>query len=148
MFSDSQRKMNSEYTRLLCFCLSESLFFLEKCHLFTSFLRFANSRNSAKARWDKTGMVVEKLPFKQYCIKITGSGCMVLHNCKFIKEIPLSTNQSFIPSPLHNHPEIQYSLDIQSEHTSSEVPNEPQNEPNVAYHDTPLIKLPRVLPRD
>ena len=33
-----------------------------------------NTRNSAKARWDKTGMFVEKLVFRQYCIKIAGSG--------------------------------------------------------------------------
>ena len=27
------------------------------------------------------------------------------------------------------------------------VPNEPLNKPNIVYHDTPLIKLPRALQR-
>ena len=94
-------------------------------------------------------MVVEKLPFRQYHVKIAGSGHIVLRNHKFMKEIPLSTNHSIIPSPLHNHPELQNNADIQSEYTSSEmnIPNEPQNEPNIVYHDTPLIKLPRTLQR-
>ena len=33
-----------------------------------------NTSNSAKARWEKTGTAVEKLPFSSYCIEITGSG--------------------------------------------------------------------------
>ena len=107
-----------------------------------------NTRNSAKARWDKTGTVVEKLPFRQYCVKIAGSGQIILCNRKFIKEIPLSTNHSIIPSSLHNHPEIQNKPDIQSEYTSSEmnIPNESQNEPNTVYHDSPLI-ISRALQR-
>ena len=90
-------------------------------------------------------MVVEKLPFRQNQIEVTGSGCILQGNCNFIKEIPSSTNHSIFLSPLHNHPEIQIGLDIQSEYTASEVPNEPQNEPSVPYHDTPLIKLPRAF---
>ena len=84
-----------------------------------------NTRNSARARWDKTGTVVEKVPFRQYHVKIAGSSHVVLCNCKFIKEIPLSTNHSIIPPPLHNHPEMQNNPDIQSQYTSSEmnIPN-------------------------
>ena len=66
-----------------------------------------NTRNSARARWDKTGTVVEKLPFLQYRVKIVESSRIVLRNRKFLKEIPLSTNHSIIPSPLHNNPVIQ-----------------------------------------
>ena len=66
-------------------------------------------------------MVVEKLPFRQYYIKIEGSGCIIQRNHKFIKEILLSTNHSIILSPLHNHPEIQNNPDIQSEYTSSKM---------------------------
>ena len=90
-----------------------------------------------------------KTTFRQYRVKIAGSGRIVLRNRKFIKKIPLSTNHSIILSPLHNHPEIQNNPDIQSEYTSSEtkIPNLPQNEPNIVYHDTPLIKLPRALQR-
>ena len=97
----------------------------------------------------QTGMVVEKWTYRQYHVKIAESGPIILLNHKFIKEIPLSTNHSIILSPLHNHPEMQNNPDIQSEYTSSEMnmPNEPQNEPNIVYHDTPLIKLPRALQR-
>ena len=85
-----------------------------------------NTRNSAKSRQDKTELVVQKLLLRQYCIKITvllGSGYIVEHNHKFIKEIPLSSNHSIIPSPLHNHPETQNGPDIQSEYISKEIPN-------------------------
>lgn len=94
-------------------------------------------------------MFVEKLVFRQYCIKIAGSGWIVLCNCKLIKAVPISTIYNIIPSPLHNHPTIQNNPDIQSEYTSSEmnIPNEPQNEPNTVYHDASLIKLPRTLQR-
>ena len=90
-----------------------------------------------------------KLPFRQYRVKIAGSGCIILRNHRFIKEITLSTNYSIILSPLHNHPEIQNNPDMQSEYTSSEmdIPNEPQNEPNIVYHDTPFSKLSRALQR-
>ena len=90
-----------------------------------------------------------KLPFRQYRVKIAGSGRIVLCNHRFIKEITLSTNYSINLSPLHNHPEIQNNPDMQSEYTSSEmdIPNEPQNEPNIVYHDTPLSKLSRALQR-
>ena len=60
-------------------------------------------------------MVVENLPFKQCQIEITRSGSILQGNCNFIKEIPLSTNLSIFLSPLHNHPEMQIGLDIQSE---------------------------------
>ena len=71
-----------------------------------------NTSNSAKARWEKTGTAVEKLPFSSYCIEITGSGWIVIRNRKFIKAITLSTNRSIILSPLHNHTEIQNNPDI------------------------------------
>ena len=74
---------------------------------------------------------------------------MVLCNHTFIKAIPFSKNHNIILSPLQKHPEIQNNPVIQSEYTSSEmnIPNEPQNEPSILYHDTPLIKLPRALQR-
>ena len=80
--------------------------------------------------------------------KVAGSGHIVLHNFKFIEEVPLSTNHSIIPSPLHNYPKIQNNPHIQSKYMSTEmnIRNEPQNEPNIK-HDTPLIKLPRALQR-
>ena len=94
-------------------------------------------------------MFVKKLVFWQYCIKIAGSGWIVLRNWKLIKAIPIWTIHNIIPSPLHNHPTIQNNPDIQSEYTSSEmnIPNEPQNEPSTVYRDAPLIKLPRILQR-
>ena len=44
---------------------------------------------------------------------------------------------------------VQNNPDIQSEHISSEMnkPNKAQTEPNIVYHETPLIKLPRALQR-
>ena len=74
---------------------------------------------------------------------------MVLCNHKFIKAIPLSKNHSIILSPLHNYLEIQNNPVMQSEYISSEIniPNEPQNEPSILYHDTPLIKLLGALQR-
>ena len=76
-----------------------------------------NTRNSARARWDKTGTVVEKLPFRQCRVKTAGSGLIILRNRKFIKEIPLSTNHSIILSLLHNQPGLQNNSDIQSKYT-------------------------------
>ena len=32
MFAGSERNMNSEHGKILCFCLSKKLFFDEKCH--------------------------------------------------------------------------------------------------------------------
>ena len=38
-------------------------------------------------RWDKTGKIVEKLPFRQYKIRMDGSGRITLRNRRFLKEI-------------------------------------------------------------
>ena len=46
-----------------------------------------NQRGHYSKRWDKTGKIVEKLPFRQYKIRMDGSGRITLRNRRFLKEI-------------------------------------------------------------
>ena len=50
-------------------------------------------------RWHKTGTIVESLPYKQYRIKVHGSGRITLRNRRFLHEIPHPPNTNPIPSP-------------------------------------------------
>ena len=46
-----------------------------------------NQRGHYSKRWDKTDKIVEKLPFRQYKIRMDGSGRITLRNRRFLKEI-------------------------------------------------------------
>ena len=54
-----------------------------------------NQRGHYSKRWDKTGKIVEKLPFRQYEIRMDGSGRITLRNRRFLKEIqPVCTDKT------------------------------------------------------
>ena len=51
------------------------------------YVALQNQNGSHPKRWDKTGRVVEKLPFRQYRIKVDGSNRVTLRNRKFLRRI-------------------------------------------------------------
>ena len=54
-----------------------------------------NQFGSAPKRWDRTGLIVERLPHDQYCVKIDGSGRVTTRNRKFLRGFePISTGIS------------------------------------------------------
>ena len=46
-----------------------------------------NQDGSHPNRWDKTGLIVQKLPFRQYHVKMDGSNRLTLRNRKFLRKI-------------------------------------------------------------
>lgn len=58
-------------------------------------------------RWDRSGIVVEKLPFRKYLIRMDGSGLVVTRNRRFIKETPLAKAANPLISPTPNQPSSQ-----------------------------------------
>ena len=48
------------------------------------------SNKHRRARWNKTGVVVECLPHRQYQVKVLGSGRITLRNRRFLKPAPIS----------------------------------------------------------
>ena len=46
-----------------------------------------NQNGRCPRRWDKTGKVVEKLLFRQYRVKMDGSGRVTLRNRKYLRKI-------------------------------------------------------------
>ena len=46
-----------------------------------------NGAGSHPKRWDKTGRVMQKLPFRQYRVKVDGSNRLTLRNRKFLRKI-------------------------------------------------------------
>ena len=59
-----------------------------------------NGNGRAPTRWDRSGMVVEALPFRQYRIKYDGSGRLQVRNRQHLKAfIPPSTHNSYPAAP-------------------------------------------------
>ena len=60
-------------------------------------------------RWDRTGKIVEKLPYRQYRVKMDGSNRVTLRNRRFLRKIdPVCSDESMPdvtlrqpPSPIH-----------------------------------------------
>ena len=63
-----------------------------------------NQNGNHPNRWDKTGVVVERLPHRQYKIRMDGSGRVSLRNRKFLKNIlPVCSDPKLMRSyPLTN----------------------------------------------
>ena len=53
----------------------------------TDYVAVQNQSGTRPGRWDKTGRIVETLPFRQYRIKMDGSGRVTLRNRKFLRKI-------------------------------------------------------------
>ena len=78
-------------------------------------------------RWDKTGTVVEQLPFRKYRIRLDGSGMAVTRNRRFLR-------QSFLSKPV-SHPIIStllHALPNTSAQDSSGVPTQSVNSPPIS----------------
>ena len=66
-----------------------------------------NQNGNCPKRWDKTGVVIEKLPFRQYRIKMDGSGRITLRNRKFIQKIlPACSDNKKVPVPNNEHTRV------------------------------------------
>ena len=59
-------------------------------------------RIQEKGRWNRTGRIVEVLPFRQYRIRMDGSGRVTIRNRRFLKPLQLGETKSkaLLPSPL------------------------------------------------
>ena len=51
-----------------------------------------NQTGPRAKKWDKTGVIVEVLPFDQYNIKMDGSGQVTLRNRQFIRKLSSGPN--------------------------------------------------------
>ena len=58
-----------------------------------------NGNGSHPKRWDKTGRIMRKFPFRQYHVKVDGSNRLTLRNRKFLRKIdPVSAHHPPRPS--------------------------------------------------
>ena len=53
--------------------------------------------NNKFRRWVKTGVVVDILPNRQYCVKVQGSGRITTRNRRFLKTIPAKSKEILTP---------------------------------------------------
>ena len=56
-------------------------------------------QNPRNKRWDRVGHVVEKLSNRQYRVRVGGSGCVTLHNRRFLRPINDPRTPMLIRSP-------------------------------------------------
>ncbi|KAK8372773.1 hypothetical protein O3P69_019987 [Scylla paramamosain] len=48
-------------------------------------------QNQASGTWDRTGLIVEALPYRQYTVRLDGSGRISLRNRKHLRPVAEST---------------------------------------------------------
>lgn len=114
-----------------------------------------NTNHHSTGRWDREGTIVQVLPYRQYKIKIKGSGRIVLRNRKFIKPVNATGQPSIIPSPSITSPEESTNAMNSTDNNilrpplpDTEHPELPDtDQPAVVYQDQPLSRLPRALQR-
>ena len=56
----------------------------------------SNVRVQNKGKWDRTGLIVETLPNRQYRVKLNGSGRITLRNRRFLKLESLNTGDAVV----------------------------------------------------
>ena len=107
-----------------------------------------NMKHHPNGRQDKSGRIVEVLPYQQYKVKINRPGWIVLQNHKFLQPIICNNNKAtLLPSPTTvqqcrqniTEPPIQ----LQNQTTEAS----PINNPTTVYQNIPSSTLPRALCR-
>ena len=110
-----------------------------------------NQNGSHPKRWDRTGRVVGKLPFRQYRIKLDGSNRITLRNRKFLRRIdPVSAKPSarmITPRTLTNEMQQQITTDGHVTNQPVAVGADPSpavvRNPERPVSDEPTFTVPR-----
>ena len=91
---------------------------------------------SKNKKWNKQGVIIEKLDNRQYRIKVKGSGRITLRNRRFIKPCSIIQPQtSTTTKPTHRqHSHHQIPIDISS-HTQSSLGEHSNTDANVPFDD-------------
>ena len=76
-------------------------------------------QNERTKKWDRSGIVVEQKGFRQYVIKIDGSGRISLRNRKHLQKV-VHGNEPTVQVPINNNQDI---VQDQEEPSTSNTPN-------------------------
>ena len=113
-----------------------------------------NTKPHLHSRWDRQGIIVEVLPYRQYKVKINGSSRIVLRNRKFLKLIngdQIKLKPSLSPTlPTNNESDTNPLVPTHNTlNTDQQIRLEENTSPNsvTVYTDQPLSKMPRALKR-
>ena len=102
-------------------------------------------------KWNRQGVVVEQLPYRQYRIKMLGSGHVTLRNRRFIKLVSVISPPQQIPTAT---PTDKILLEVQYDFEDKSDPDKPAHHQNTVAEtersdeivsDLPPRKLPRSL---
>ena len=66
-----------------------------------------NQTGKAPLKWDKTGVIVEVMPFDQYIVKVHGSNRLTRKNRKFLR--------AYVPALEEEEPSVPYGRDIETD---------------------------------
>ncbi len=96
-----------------------------------------NQNGNHPKLWDRTGMVVEKLPFRQYRVKMDGSNRVTLRNRKFLRKI----------EPVCAQPTIRHTPQIFREESSTSPAPPIVSSPSASISNTPpIVEAPTAEP--
>ena len=80
---------------------------------------------------DRTGRIVEVLPFRQYRVRMDGSGRVTIRNRRFLKPVNEEKPRVLLPGPVTSEDDI-VSPDSEANQTPLESPS-----PNLPEHNGP-----------
>ena len=97
-------------------------------------------QNSGK--WNRYGKILECLPFRQYRVRMCGSGRITLRNRRFLKRTLVTRNSTLLPLSTNNDP-VTPAQNLHSEGTG----NDTLAEPNLNDSNTPSEpETPNLIP--
>ena len=101
-----------------------------------------NMGTTKHKRWDRTGIVVEQLPFRKYCIRLDGSGSVVTRNRRFVRQSFLNRPAAqpvISPQPSTSSEKVYPEVQDLPDHTpgSQTVPVTPTNTTQNTSHESP-----------
>ena len=94
-----------------------------------------NQNGNHPKRWDRTGKIIEKLPFRQYKVKMDGSGRVTLRNRRFLRKIDPVCVEPSIPKLTNSTAQAedidhQASINDQRNNETAESANRPTHQPS------------------
>ena len=95
-----------------------------------------NVRIQVKGRWDRTGRIVEVLPFRQYRVRMDGSGRVTIRNRRFLKPINEEKPRVPLPGPVTLEDDtVSSDTEANQAPTESPLPNLPEHNDSPAHSE-------------
>ena len=108
-----------------------------------------NQDGNRPNRWDRTGKVVEKLPYRQYRVKMDGSNRVTLRNRRFLRKIDPVCSDERVPEIAFRQPQLPTSrLGADQAVDPNGAPRIPSQDPGSQFEQPHAVNSDPTLPAE